>query len=182
VDDHPAIILGSVLGDFLAGELHGLLVIAIAVHCGEAYMPKLCSKSYSSSKRSIVVLYGPKGYLCCGSTIVVALQEKEEIGRETIIQATSTKKRNTNTDQPAFLWQIQIQYSLHAMPGYRLQRPRLPCFAPLYPEVLSPHSRSLSNGQRRDDSIPDPCERERLKRYRVLRMPIRRGELNNAVA
>ena len=103
MDDYPAIVLGSVLCDLLAGELHGLLVIAIAVHGGEAYVPTLRSKRYS-----IVVLYGPKGYLCCGSTIIVALQGKEEMGRETIIQATSTKKRNTNTDPPAFLWQIQI--------------------------------------------------------------------------
>jgi hypothetical protein len=69
VDDHPAIILGSVLGDFLAGELHGLLVIAIAVHCGEAYMPKLCSKSYSSSNALSLCCMVQKGI----SAVVVQL-------------------------------------------------------------------------------------------------------------
>ena len=41
VDDYPAVVLGSVLCDLLAGELHGLLVVAIAVHGGEAYMLEL---------------------------------------------------------------------------------------------------------------------------------------------
>ena len=37
VDDYPAVIFGGVLCDLLARELHGLLVVAIAIHFGEAY-------------------------------------------------------------------------------------------------------------------------------------------------
>ena len=44
VDDYPAVVLGGMLRDLLAGELHGLLVVAIVIHGGEAYMLKLCSK------------------------------------------------------------------------------------------------------------------------------------------
>jgi hypothetical protein len=51
VDDYPAVILGGVLRDLLASELHGLLVVAIVIHGGEACTLKLCSKKvrYSSS-------------------------------------------------------------------------------------------------------------------------------------
>ena len=42
MDDNPAVILSGVFRDLLAGELHGLLVIAVVIHGGEAYMLKLC--------------------------------------------------------------------------------------------------------------------------------------------
>jgi hypothetical protein len=44
MDDNPAVIFGGVLRNLFAGELHGLLVIAVVVHGGEAYMLKLCMK------------------------------------------------------------------------------------------------------------------------------------------
>ena len=69
MDDYPAIILGSVLCDFLASELHGLLIIAIAVHGGEAYMPKLSSERYSSSDALSLCCMVQKGI----SAVVVQL-------------------------------------------------------------------------------------------------------------
>jgi hypothetical protein len=59
VNNDPAVIFGSVLGDLLAGELHGLLVVAIVIHGGEASMLKLCSRKVLVFVRSIAVLYGP---------------------------------------------------------------------------------------------------------------------------
>ena len=59
VDDYPAVVLGGVLRDLLAGELHGLLVVAIVVHGGEASMPKLWSEKVLVFVRSIAVLYSP---------------------------------------------------------------------------------------------------------------------------
>ena len=59
VYDHPAVVLGSVLRDLLAGELHGLLAVAIAVHGGEAYVFKLCSEKVLVFQCSIAVLYSP---------------------------------------------------------------------------------------------------------------------------
>jgi hypothetical protein len=58
VDDNPAVILGGVLRDLLAGELHGLLVVAVAVviHGGEAYVLKLCSKRILVFQRNVAVL------------------------------------------------------------------------------------------------------------------------------
>jgi hypothetical protein len=46
-----------VLRDLFAGELHGLLVIAVVIHGGEAYVPKMCSKRVLVFQRSIAVLY-----------------------------------------------------------------------------------------------------------------------------
>jgi hypothetical protein len=83
VDDYPTIILGSVLCDLLACELHGLLVIAIAIHCGEAYASKLCSEKYSSSNALSLCCIVPR-YLCYDGTDVVALQEKKRWRRETV--------------------------------------------------------------------------------------------------
>jgi hypothetical protein len=48
MDDYPAVILGVVLRDLLARELHRLGVIAIVVHRGERYVSNLCSKKMSS--------------------------------------------------------------------------------------------------------------------------------------
>ena len=53
VDDYPAVVLGGVLRDLLASELHGLLVIALVIHGGEASMLKLCSKYSSSNALSL---------------------------------------------------------------------------------------------------------------------------------
>jgi hypothetical protein len=43
MNDYPAVIFGGVFRDLLTGELHGLLVVAVVVHGGEASMLKLCS-------------------------------------------------------------------------------------------------------------------------------------------
>lgn len=59
VDDYPAVIFGSVLRDLLARELHSLLVVAIVVHGGEAYVLKLCSEKVLFFVRVIAVLYSP---------------------------------------------------------------------------------------------------------------------------
>lgn len=59
VDDYPAVIFGSVLRDLLARELHSLLVVAIVVHGGEAYVLKLYSEKVLFFVRAIAVLYSP---------------------------------------------------------------------------------------------------------------------------
>lgn len=78
VHDHPAVIFGSVLRDLLAGELHGLLVVAVVIHGSEAYMLKLCSKRLLVFQRSIAVLCIVSVYLYNDGTSVVALQEKSK--------------------------------------------------------------------------------------------------------
>jgi hypothetical protein len=59
VDNYPAVVFGSVLRDLLASELHGLLVVAIVVHGGEASMLKLCGIKALVFLRFIAVLYSP---------------------------------------------------------------------------------------------------------------------------
>lgn len=43
VDNDPTVILRVVLRDLLSRKLHSLLVIAIAVHCGEAFVYVQCA-------------------------------------------------------------------------------------------------------------------------------------------
>jgi hypothetical protein len=56
VDNYPAVIFRGVLRDLLAGELHGLLVVAIAIHGGEVYTFKLCNKKVRCSSPNTLSL------------------------------------------------------------------------------------------------------------------------------
>ena len=63
MDDYPAVVFGSVLRDLLASELHGLLIVAIVIHGGEACTFKLCGGKALVFARSIAVLYSPSAPL-----------------------------------------------------------------------------------------------------------------------
>jgi hypothetical protein len=74
---------------------------------------------------------------------------------------TSTAKETQIGAAKPLDGRFQIQTHTACMfPGDRLQKPRLPCFAPLYPEAVSPQSGIISN-QRLGIIIPDPFERLR---------------------
>jgi hypothetical protein len=153
VDDHPAIILGVVLRDLLACELHRLGVIAIVVHCGEWCMSKLRSKRMSSPNALSVCCMVP-GYICYSSTDGIFHKEYKD-GRRAADRYTSNAQERQI--EAANLSTVDSR----SRRIQRLQKPRLPCFAPLYPEAVSPQSGLLSNQRLGNYGIPDPFERLR---------------------
>ena len=137
MDDYPAVVLGSVLRDLLAGELHGLLVVAFTVHGGEACMFKLCSRKVLVFQCSIAVLYSPSVPLLRWWYRRRRVMEIQKLGKEEQqdnLQQPRKKHKYKKQTASLSLSQIQpLQPPAHANPstfvkgrGCHALRPSLP--------------------------------------------------------